>query len=363
MKFSDIITQEEESCADSRLIDEIVLPISTYLALDHVNGSNTCLVTSGVNVTYGVNDGRVKAVKARLSAAFPELAALPSGKRNAKDPFLLTSLISHETFIQSESLYKRSSAWLSRELEEIDAYAKARGPHNGDHLQDLTCELHIISQNLDGQVVSADISITQLDSMLDARQRLLAIEKASGSHHLSVAHDTTTYLRKAYETRKQLVFGLKQRKEAAMTLVYNLVAQQGIETSMGIARDTRNDSSSMKAIAILTMIFLPASAVATFFGMGFFSSDKNELQVAHQWWLFVVVTVPITALVMAIWWIWHMSQCQKGRRPSAVCNYRRDPGTLRRIQSKISRSMYWPSKIFSRIGRTLKGQGKDIEAF
>lgn len=86
--------------------------------------------------------------------------------------------------------------------------------------------------------------------------------------------------------------------------VFNLVTQQDSETNTSIARATRDDSSAMKIIAALTMIFLPATAVSGFFGMAFFDYQNGEVVMAHDWWLFVATTIPITIILIAIWRIW-----------------------------------------------------------
>jgi Mg2+ and Co2+ transporter CorA len=65
----------------------------------------------------------------------------------------------------------------------------------------------------------------------------------------------------------------------------------------------------MKAITLLTMAFLPATFVATIFSMGFFDYSLNgrnemELKVAPQVWMYVVVTVPLTLLVLGVCALW-----------------------------------------------------------
>ena len=49
--------------------------------------------------------------------------------------------------------------------------------------------------------------------------------------------------------------------------VFDLVTLQDSKTNTSIARASREDSSAMKIIAAMTMIFLPATAVSGFFGM------------------------------------------------------------------------------------------------
>ena len=79
--------------------------------------------------------------------------------------------------------------------------------------------------------------------------------------------------------------------------VYNLVTQQDAVTSTAIAREAKADGNSMKVIAALTMVFLPGTYLSSVFGMAMIKADV-------PWWLYVALTVPLTVLVFATWWVW-----------------------------------------------------------
>lgn len=55
----------------------------------------------------------------------------------------------------------------------------------------------------------------------------------------------------------------------------------------------------MKAIAALTMLFLPGTNIATIFGMSFFTFSDTGLTVYGQWWIYVAVTIPTTIKLLA----------------------------------------------------------------
>lgn len=84
-----------------------------------------------------------------------------------------------------------------------------------------------------------------------------------------------------------------------------MVTQQDSETNMSIAQATKNDSAAMKTIAALTMIFLPATAVSSFFGMAFFNGQGGKLTVTSDWWLFLVPTILITVGLFLVWLKWN----------------------------------------------------------
>ncbi|KAI8623223.1 hypothetical protein F5Y19DRAFT_481969 [Xylariaceae sp. FL1651] len=83
------------------------------------------------------------------------------------------------------------------------------------------------------------------------------------------------------------------------------IAHNGLE----VAQRTRRDSELMKSIALLTMIFLPATFVATLFSMGIFDwkgMNGEILTVSPYIWLYIVVTVAITSLTLGTWYLWVM---------------------------------------------------------
>lgn len=78
------------------------------------------------------------------------------------------------------------------------------------------------------------------------------------------------------------------------------------EQSKKIAEETRRDSTSMKTIASLTMVYLPSTFAATVFGTGFFTYEvngKTAFHVSSQIWTLIVVGVALSVLTVGIW-IW-----------------------------------------------------------
>jgi Mg2+ and Co2+ transporter CorA len=55
----------------------------------------------------------------------------------------------------------------------------------------------------------------------------------------------------------------------------------------------------------MTMLFLPASLVSSFFGMGFFSTDQDPsghklFIVSQNWWWWLAVSVPTTLVCFIV---------------------------------------------------------------
>ncbi|OCK88216.1 uncharacterized protein K441DRAFT_682026 [Cenococcum geophilum 1.58] len=100
------------------------------------------------------------------------------------------------------------------------------------------------------------------------------------------------------------VNSLEKRMQNIIGLSFNLVTQQD-------SCVMKTDSSSMKTIAIMTLVFLPASTVATIFGMQFFTlSSDEEFPAPHfrahsSIRIFWAIAVPLTVAVLIVWLAWY----------------------------------------------------------
>jgi hypothetical protein len=291
------------------------------MAYEERTAVTTCIVTSGSK------DARIQAVQSRLTEAFNCDISMASGPGNAKDPFLIHGLIAHVAFMQSDPAVFELGRQLYKALDQVDASAQV--PFDRESFKSLTYRLHQISQDSDSLLSSAEVALTGIQCMQAAQMRLLESSSTKKKHEMAQSCSSSRYLQRAIEARKRWLLGAKSRKDTAMNLVssrndncparlsrsqlilsrglakvYNLVAQQDFEANLAIARDTKNDSSSMKTVATLTMVFLPASAVSSFFGMEFFNPGVGDIVISPYLWIFPVVTIPLTGMVFFIWWYW-----------------------------------------------------------
>lgn len=71
------------------------------------------------------------------------------------------------------------------------------------------------------------------------------------------------------------------------------------------------DSVAMKTLALVTAIFLPATFIATLFSMSMFDwqAGSGSAVVSPEFWIFWVVSVPLSLAVLAAWWcFWDLSR-------------------------------------------------------
>jgi Mg2+ and Co2+ transporter CorA len=120
--------------------------------------------------------------------------------------------------------------------------------------------------------------------------------------------------RNALSSRNFEFESLPRRIENARATINTLIQQRNeqisielTQASFRIAAATLSDARSMKTIAILTMVLLPATTVASIFSMNLFDwfAVKGD-RIASKWlWIYWVITIPLTALILLAWWVWN----------------------------------------------------------
>jgi hypothetical protein len=98
------------------------------------------------------------------------------------------------------------------------------------------------------------------------------------------------------------------------------------EVTKQIAEDSKRDSTSMKAIAAVTMCFLPGTFAASLFAMPVFrwNAPSGNDVINHRIWVYWAVTIPLTILTILLYWLWDhvmnkpMSMSARSRTVSAT---------------------------------------------
>ncbi|KAJ4864729.1 corA-like mg2+ transporter protein domain-containing protein [Trichoderma breve] len=93
-----------------------------------------------------------------------------------------------------------------------------------------------------------------------------------------------------------LVTNLRHRAESNNTRIQN-------EMALTYSDAARIDSSAMRAISLVGLLFLPAAFVAAIFSTSFFNFDAPTgiWKLSSHFWLYWVVVVPLTAVTIVSW--------------------------------------------------------------
>lgn len=104
------------------------------------------------------------------------------------------------------------------------------------------------------------------------------------------------------------------------------ITQCDAEYNSAIAMDGKRDNIAMKTIAILGIVFLPGTFVASLFSIGMF--DRNAANsggtasptVLPSKWIYWAITVPLTVVTILAWVLW--SRRENYKRNKALKIYR-----------------------------------------
>lgn len=112
------------------------------------------------------------------------------------------------------------------------------------------------------------------------------------------------------------------------------MAQEDNILNARMAVASSRDSSSMKALAVITAIFLPGEFIGTLFGMSMFdwlapNEERNNRQSSSEdvggdehddgilsrvFWIYWALAVPLTIFTLLVWRAWWVSQDRYFRR-------------------------------------------------
>ena len=126
----------------------------------------------------------------------------------------------------------------------------------------------------------------------------------------------------------------------------NTITQSDAEYTAAIAVDGRRDSTAMKTIAILGIVFLPGTFMATLFSSDMFdwgddeTDDKHSLTVSRKMWIYWVVTVPLTVMTLLMWMLWTRRETHKNSQRLMIFRTTKTPvdpdnATVTKVTSKV----------------------------
>ena len=116
----------------------------------------------------------------------------------------------------------------------------------------------------------------------------------------------------------------QNRLTSQFDILYNLTSQRDSRLQLTIAEAAKRDSSTMRAISILTLVFLPATFVSTVFSTSVFDFQKWQRQhdskeivegasavVSMGWWIYLMCCILCTLLVSMFWYLWTRKELRR----------------------------------------------------
>lgn len=224
--------------------------------------------------------------------------------------------------------------------------------------------------------------IIQAGDELDARVRELravAIEKGQIKkeeedeeddlsvhwHEIRQYLDCTWRLCTSLETDRRMS---ELRCRAQIDIIYSKMAQEDNNLNARMAVASTRDSSSMKALAVITAVFLPGEYIGTLFGVSMFNWQEGTAGdpaisedapdgwphpvVMPSFWIYWAFTIPLTLFIVAAWRAWWVNQDRYFRRHLSIDlsneRYWTTDGRPRELETTFAQDFF--SGIFSSSG-------------
>ncbi|KAL2837296.1 hypothetical protein BJY01DRAFT_237933 [Aspergillus pseudoustus] len=225
------------------------------------------------------------------------LKSLPSREARTHNPFAWHAAFARVVLEQYDEAY-----WLVRDLVRDHEKNRRFNINNKEFFP----ELHDIARHAfhyNEIVEVAEHTLTRLvqEQIRWREEDGAAIRDGGGVAHWLNPHQELLLQQKAAVALKARSKSLNERLLNEINLGFNLVLQA--------------DSTMMKTIAFVSMVYLPGTFVSGVFGTNFFDFDSpTPGQWAHShFWLYWAVAVPLTLVTMGIWAGWHWRNAiQKG---------------------------------------------------
>ncbi|KAJ5913911.1 hypothetical protein N7504_002794 [Penicillium tannophilum] len=273
-------------------------PTSVYMRHDVKRDLTTYIIS------HKELDTSIKTLQSLLSIALNTASNNRKAAVLMDDPFDIHVILSNLSFEASKYHVKRFQRFMWTQINKVDDHLAGLETSDRAKLGDLTKQLQIISKNADSHIANADVAIITATAIRDVHYRLLTSLPQSNPFILQRVEDSISYIISSMEKQKIWFLNYKQRKDSTMSLVYNLVTQQDAANNIQISHSMKQDSTSMNAIAALTMVFLPGTFAGTLVGAGVFGGAIKE----KVWLIWAAITIPLTLLVMLCWWLYQKTK-------------------------------------------------------
>jgi hypothetical protein len=206
-------------------------------------------------------------------------------------------------------------------------------------------------------IEAAEASIIMLEAMI---ARLL--RNTTPSDLTLDAADSLDYRKRSFQSTLLRLHSLEKRMSNVIQLSFNLVTQADSGVMKADSAVLKTDSRAMKFIAFLTLVFLPATGVASVFSTPFFDvdwespgSNDRALRTAKSFWIFWAVVLPLTLVGLLLCFAWvNLPEDYKIKIKTWVSKLAKSGRERRMTMTRIN------SRAFGK-GDVDRGVGEDVE--
>jgi hypothetical protein len=200
-------------------------------------------------------------------------------------------------------------------VNEVDDHLAGIEQRDRKKLASWLKNIQIMAQSVDSHLANAQVFMYTARGIQEMATRLKVSHKGRLRQRTI---DMTDHLVTSMEKQHMWFLNYRGRKDVVMNMIFHFNTQEDALNSIELAADMKRDSTSMTSIALLTMMFLPGTFIASVLSAGIFESTPNmaSFEVTGLWWLWVVTTVPVTLITIVCWYWWKQrKERENAKRP------------------------------------------------
>lgn len=176
-----------------------------------------------------------------------------------ESPFDIHAMICNLNFEASKWHVKRFQRFQWSAVNGVDDFLAGKDQGNRKKLASMLKDLQIVAQNADSHLANAQVFLHSARGIHYIANKLNVSKR--GRIRLRTL-DMMWHLIESMEKQHMWFANYKGRKENVMNLVFHFNTQTDALNNIELAADMKKDSTSMNAIAGLTMVFLPGTFTA-----------------------------------------------------------------------------------------------------
>ncbi|KAL9591845.1 MAG: hypothetical protein Q9179_007314 [Wetmoreana sp. 5 TL-2023] len=232
-----------------------------------------------------------------LKEHLQQLVSRQDWRQAVMDPFILLVIVAENLFLEISTTINKVLCVLRHTENLVLGSASGESPEGEFDF----VGLHNISKHTIYLKESSNAAVALAKRFCDGHESIM--RKITCPERLELmesVHELLLHKCTSLEGLVLRVAGMENLVQNLINLAFNIVNQRDSNALKG-------DSQAMKIIAILTMILLPSTALATIFGSSFFNFNvaSQKVVVAKNFGVFWMTAIPLTLAVVSLSAAWY----------------------------------------------------------
>ncbi|KAI8963618.1 hypothetical protein F5Y11DRAFT_356156 [Daldinia sp. FL1419] len=246
----------------------------------------------------------VETIQERLRELF--LSRL--GKEELQDPYWpYTRVLEEVVSLQGSAIWNLRDVIRNIELSPTrdPRTLREKPKYNYSRMHDMARHAIHVSETLDLSVKLSEDLIQEheklVTSISDRKSGVETNKSQFPRQTYSNIHSRLVFFSHALFSLRCRSSSNHQRLGNEIQLRFHADSQYDSQVSVEISHSTKSDGASMRWIAIVSLIFLPANLVSSVFSTSFFETANGMVSVTNNFWIYCVALVAVTIMTLMLW--------------------------------------------------------------